>query len=195
MCSGHSRPVKLLHSIALDLRHRERRWVREVRDWEESKVWTWLLFKHPQATTTDGYLVSMSSTFMHEIQLDGECGGGHGGLDPLPLVFSTPTPPIFSSPSYLLPFSPIFFRVHPDQYSDFDPRPAHLTPTHFSSNHQKPPAPASTEGYSILCQDWIAQHRPSTQNATRVIKGVLKLHSAQYWWKIGVEIRHLPHFC
>ena len=26
-------------------------------------------------------------------------------------------------------------------------------------------------------------------------KGVETIHFAQFWWKIGVEIRHFPHFC
>ena len=26
-------------------------------------------------------------------------------------------------------------------------------------------------------------------------RGVETIHFAQFWWKIGVEIRHFPHFC
>ena len=29
----------------------------------------------------------------------------------------------------------------------------------------------------------------------RSTKGVETIHFAQFWWKIGVEIRHFPHFC
>ena len=73
-----------------------------------------------------------------------------------------------------------------------------------TSRHQTPPGVGVGGGMGgLLCQvsDRDAQHHPSTRNATRVKKkkggggGVETIHLAQFWWKIGVKIRHFPHFC
>ena len=68
--------------------------------------------------------------------------------------------------------------------------------TGFENGGQCPGGGGGGGGGGILGQvsDRDAPHRPSTRNATRVKKGVETIHFAQFWWKIGVEVRHFPHF-
>ena len=64
-----------------------------------------------------------------------QCGGGRGGLDPLPLGFNPPTPTHFFLPTPTPFFSFIFLRWYPR------PKFRFFAPAHFLSEDPQPPPP------------------------------------------------------